>query len=278
MKLKNTLLIFTALIYFFRSTYLESGSLSESSSYPSFCLEASNNSEVFACFKRNTTYNMILEHVSYDLGLKYLNIIIQQYPELIPFFDSFRENDMIGNPITFNYGEYGFFSPSTLRYIKTAGDLIKKFGDLSKMNVVEIGGGYGGQCKILSCLGMFKNYIIIDLFQCNQLSRRYLRELDVQNVSFIDNKDLSSIPNCDLVISNYAFSEIDSREQEKYLINVIKNAKNGYMIYNFITPHSMPINQFCSYLKKRNVSIEIHEENPLSSSPDFPPNLELSWK
>ena len=179
---------------------LEGGSISESTSYPSFCLQAATKDTIFLNFKRHPIYTQILEHVTYDLGLQYLSIIIEKYPHLLPYFDVFRDNDAIGNPIVYDYGVYGTFSPTTLRYIKIAGDLIEKFGDLSNMHIVEIGGGYGGQCKTLASLGMFKKYTIIDLPPCNHLSKRYLNELAVQNVTFMDSTQLSEIKDYDLLI------------------------------------------------------------------------------
>jgi len=257
---------------------LEGGSVSESTSYPSFCLQAATEDAIFFNFKRNPIYTQILEHVTYDLGLQYLNVIVEKYPHLLPYFDGFRENDAIGNPMVYNYGEYGTFSPTTLRYIKIAGDLIEKFGDLSNMHIVELGGGYGGQCKTLASLGMFKKYTIIDLPACNDLSRRYLNELAVQNVIFMESTHVSEIKDYDLLISNYAFSEIDEIEQKEYISKVINYALNGYMIYNFFTPNSLPFNRFCSYLSDQGRSIEIQTETPLTSPSTIPLNLEVVWR
>src|SRR5439155_585481 len=106
-------------------------------------------------------YTDMLEHVSYSQGNDYLNIILNEYPDLVKKFSAFRENDAIGDPRTYLYEKHGLFSPTTLRYIKIAGDIRARFGDLSRMHIVEIGGGYGGQCKIIHDLCGFARYTII---------------------------------------------------------------------------------------------------------------------
>jgi hypothetical protein len=246
-------------------------------SYPHFCQLAADNEEVFNDFKRNPIYQKILEHVPYDLGLLYLNIIVNEYPELLIHFDRFRQNDLLGNPLTFDYENVGYFSPTTLRYIKIAGDLKKKFGDLSKMHIVEIGGGYGGQCKILAELGGFASYTIIDLPECNALSKKYLDRLGVQNVSFINNDRLSEALTYDLVISNFAFSEIDLTEQKKYIKYVITSTPNGYMTMNFISHHfnlqSLSVEELVGMLLQGGRKGKVEAEQP-STHPD---NLLLTW-
>lgn len=169
-----------ATIFFFINLYLfqiAAVSISETSSYPQLCQLAVENEEVFANFKRYPAYQAILEHVSYEHGKEYLDIILKEDPELVSLFNKFRENDLLGNPIVYDYGQYGIFSPTTLRYIKVARDLRKKFGDMSHMRVVEIGGGYGGQCKILSDLCGFASYTIIDLPEAVKLANKYLSAL-----------------------------------------------------------------------------------------------------
>lgn len=252
-------------------------SISETSAYPEFCQKAADNDSIFANFKRDPTYRNILEHVPYETGLSYLDIIIQDYPELLAHFDKFRENDSLGNPITYLYNDSYTFSPTTLRYIKIAGDLTNKFGDLSQMHIVEIGGGYGGQCAILSALG-FASYTLIDLPECIALAKKYLETLDIKNVSFIESTNLDHINHCDLVISNYAFSEIDYKEQTKYWHKVIKNCPNGYLTMNYISNYfglrSFSQEEFISLLYSAQKKGKVEKENPLT----HPNNILITWK
>lgn len=253
-------------------------SISQNCPYAKFCKLAASDDEIFQTFKRHSSYQEVLEHVSYEVGLQYLDIIVNEYPELINHFDKFRKNDSLGNPNIYHYGKYGWFSPTTLRYIKTAGDLKKRFGKLSNLHIVEIGGGYGGLCKIISDLDGFASYTIIDLPESNQLARKYLGKSDIRNLFFIDNHQLSKTRSYNLVISNYAFSEIDQVEQAEYIKHVIKPTPNGYMTMNFTSPHynltSMPIQELTSMLQEKGRIVKLEKERPLTA----PDNLLLTWE
>lgn len=207
--------------------------------YSSVCQQAADSDLVFSQFKRNPNYTAFVEHLSYLDGINYLKVIKEEYPDLLKRTDQFRQNDLYGNPQVFNYKEIGKFSPTTLRYVKVAGDLKREFGaNLSNMHIVEIGGGYGGQCKILADICDFASYTLIDLPACNALSKKYLELMGIKNVHFIDNTAIHDIGQYDLVISNFAFSEFSPQEQIVYWENVIQPTPNGYMTLNF--PHIWP--------------------------------------
>jgi hypothetical protein len=264
-------------MFFTFLTLIHSKSITNNGIYPHFCQLASDNNDIFKDFKRNPLYQQVLEHVSYEEGLLYLDIITKEHPELLSKMDAFRQNDIFGNPFTYDYGSIGYFSPTTLRYIKVAGDLTDRFGDLSKMHIVEIGGSYGGQCKIIAELTGFASYTLIDLPECNALSKKYLSELGVKNVYFIDNDQISQAMPYDLVISNYAFSEIDQVEQKNYIKYIINRAPNGYMIMNFISSSfnlkSVSMEKLVRrlYMNGRNGKVEA--ERPCT----HPKNLLLTW-
>ena len=257
--------------------HLQGTSISETSSYPAFCQSAADNDTIFSSFKRDPSYQQILEHVDYNQGREYLDFIVKEYPDLIPYFDAFRENDLLGNPITYSYEEYGFFSPTTLRYIKTLGDLKAKFGDLSRLRIVEIGGGYGGLCKVISVLG-FAHYTLIDLPEAISLSRKYLEMNGVSNVDFYNSTDSSFDGPYDLVISNYAFSEIDKNEQRKYIQSIFGSTPNGYLTMNFISDsfnlQSLSMEEIIAILLRMKKNGKVEKERPLSA----PNNLLLTWK
>ena len=168
-----------------------------------------------------------------------------------------------------------FISPSTLRYIKVLSDLIKIFGNLDGFKIAEIGGGYGGQCKIINDYFNIKNYHIIDLPEVNLLSKKYLQKLNINNVRFSTSKDL--IPeDYDLVISNYAYTELDRELQDIYKLNIIDNSKNGYLTCNFISNLFIDNSDFYSREELVNLKekVEIFKEEPLSHSNNFL----LTWR
>ncbi len=228
------LILFFIFLPIFNVTFADS--VAEKTKYPNFCLKASKHNYIFKNFKSDPRFKLFMENISQKAGKAYFFYIHDHYRHLFELFEAFKKNDELGNPTKYEYENFGqTISPTTLRYIKTAGDLLATFGDLNKKHIVEIGGGYGGQCYILSTLCDFASYTIIDLPECNALTKRYLAKLGVKNVHFINKKKLNQVKSYDLVISNYAFSEVDFNEQTKYLKKIIKSTPNGYMMMNFIS-------------------------------------------
>lgn len=194
--------------------------------YFELCKEASKNDVLFADFKRHQDCRNMLEHVSYETGLEYLKQIKQHFPYLLDSIKFFCDNDIIGNPFTHYYSELELeISPSNLRYIKVLGDLINLCGSLDGKDIVEIGVGYGGQCKIVHDLFKPKSYTLVDHPSVLKLAKKYLGEFGINPAQ--------KIGNFDLVISNYAFTEIDRSFQEQYKTKYIEQSKKGYITCNW---------------------------------------------
>ena len=74
-------------------------------------------------------------------------------------------------------------SATTARYIKNLSDLINLFGSLDGMRIAEIGGGYGGLCKIISDQFELDSYTLFDLPDCLDLSKKFLDNFGIDNVN-----------------------------------------------------------------------------------------------
>ena len=121
-------------------------SWSDSKKYKDSCISAATTD--FDNFKKNEDYRHILEGLSPSIGLCYLRLIIQKDKQLfIKYSEKFKENDKYGGTYIYNYGPCGKWSPATLRYIHVMLDMKALFNTLDNLNIVEIGGGYGGHCK-----------------------------------------------------------------------------------------------------------------------------------
>jgi hypothetical protein len=190
----------------------------------------------FAAFKRAPAYRAVLEHVTCEQGQGYLDWTLMQSPELISLFDRFRENDRFGSPVVCDYDGYGLFSPTTLRYVKVYSDLRCFFRDLDGLRIVEIGGGYGGQCLVIHAGARPGSYTLVDLPAPLELQRRYLEANGVERVTFSAPDELDPIAEYDLVVSNYAFSECRRQVQDHYLTRVLRRTSRGYATCNWITP------------------------------------------
>jgi putative sugar O-methyltransferase len=195
--------------------------------------KANNNFRIFQNFRSHPIFIEIYEHVSKSQGKEYLDCIIKNDKNLLDKIDKFLENDKIGNPKKYYYKEIDkLISPTTLRYIKVASDIKKIFSDKID-NIVEVGCGYGGQYLILDKCINIRNYLLIDLYEVTKFIEKYL-ECYVLNSSY-ESKTINKISqesSWDLVISNYAFSELPSETQYNYINKILLKSKNGYMTMN----------------------------------------------
>jgi hypothetical protein len=247
-----------------------STSISDNGVYPDFCMKASNNMKVFNTFRRNSVYKGILEHVNFTQGQEYLNEINKD-PEILKHIPEFKKNDDFGGAELLQYEEVGTISTSTLRYTKILSDLKNLFSNLDDLNICEIGVGYGGQCRIIHGLYTPKKYTLVDITPALMLTRRYLENFILNLVEY---KTMNELDVCeyDLIISNYAFTELPRPIQDVYLQKVILNSKRGYITYNEISPA-----EFHSYTREELLKIipnsKIIHETPLT----HPKNCIIVW-
>ena len=206
---------------------------SEGGPYVAFVQRAVQHYNVFRSFKRHPSYRTVLEHVNAGEGAKYLDVIKSQSPQILNRVEKFKENDLIGNPITHSYPQIGNISPTTLRYMKVASDLQKYFGDDLGKKIVEIGVGYGGQLLVNDRLFNISEYHLYDLPPVLNLASKYLESFILDCSYKISTLNQSSGDEVfDLVISNYAFSELPSHLQRSYIKKIISKASKGYLTMN----------------------------------------------
>ena len=182
-------------------------SIMDENDYRSVCAQAAQDPAAFGSFRAHPVYQYGLEHVTYDQGLECLRIAKQQSPHFFNSLDRFKTSDLVGSPVCYEYEAIGKIAPTTMRYIKIASDLQTMFGSLDGLSIIEIGGGYGGQCKILADLFNFKSYTIVDLSEPLALTKKFLSQCNVKNVTLVSPDEYIPGQHYDLVISNYAFSE-----------------------------------------------------------------------
>ena len=196
--------------------------------YLSACRAAAQGSDFFKNFKSHPAYRHVLEHVSYEEGQLYLDEIDIDYKDVL---DEVKENDKLGTPIQCSYDGVGMISPTTVRYLKNTSDIVNKFGT-SFDSIVEIGGGYGGLCKVLSSFVKFEQYLLLDLEECNMLSRKYLSLFDLPTMSYQAEEIVDVDDNFDLLISNYALSECNRETQMMYIERFVKKSDKFYLMHN----------------------------------------------
>ena len=196
--------------------------------YLSACRAAAQGSDFFKNFKSHPAYRHVLEHVSMEEGHQYLDEIEIDYKDKL---DEIKENYLYGTPIQCSYDGIGMISPTTVRYLKNTSDIVNKFGT-SFDSIVEIGGGYGGLCKVMSSFVKFEQYLLLDLEECNMLSRKYLSHFDLPTMSYQAEEIVNVEDNFDLLISNYAMSECNRETQMMYIERFVKKSDKFYLMHN----------------------------------------------
>jgi hypothetical protein len=251
-------------------------SISDDGSYVTAVKEAVSSYAAFTQFKRDPRYTAILEHASPQQGSECLQIVNSNSPHLISRIDEFKENDIEGGAVTLNYEGIGEISPSTLRYLKVASDINTLFGADIGGNIAEVGIGYGGQFFINDKILNFREYHLFDLPPVLELASKYL-ECHILNSAYrtYTLNQHSGHVDYELAISNYAFSELPSKLQIKYLTKIFSKSKRGYLTMNSGTPNSafkedkLSLDELQRHLPK----FEIIEEKPLT----FPGNYIIVW-
>ena len=232
--------------------------------YLQVCRLAAQSSDYFNTFKSHPAYRHVLEHVSEDEGQKYLDEIQIDYMDKL---DEVKQNDSLGGPVTYDYDKVGNISATTLRYIKNTSDIITKFGN-SFDSIVEIGGGYGGLCKVLSSFIKFEQYLLLDLEECNLLSRKYLSLFNLPTISHRAEEIEQIDENFDLLISNYALSECDRETQMMYIEKFVKKSNKFYIMHNNFHADNgnMSYNEFIDIMADTH-DIEYYGEHGIDENP-----------
>ena len=185
----------------------------------------------------------MLEHLGLEYAQEYLENLItkDKMPvEEIQYLCSL--NDLYGKPRKYRFNYDIESSTSSIRYCKHAFDIINLIKDknLQNVNIVEVGGGYGGLCLILNKYAemnkiTINKYIIYDLNPAQKLQQYYLGCFNFNNIEWLDSStfanDLPELNNLFLV-SNYCLSEIDINFRCRYLENILHKVVGGYLAWN----------------------------------------------
>ena len=187
----------------------------------------------FRKFRKNYSYRVILEHVDYDLGRKYLSFLNSNTLNAYKENKVLSELSFIGSPRTYKFEKIGKCSPTVLRYLFVNQHLTEIFGASRFQNVAEVGVGFGGQFVVSSALMDIESYSIYDLPVVTKLLDKVLNGIGLTQ----DHLNFKSIDplfsqEYDLVLSNYAFSELPYSVQLDDVNKVLSSAKRGYLTMN----------------------------------------------
>jgi hypothetical protein len=228
-------------------------------------------------FKRNNKYRGILEHVSHELGKKYLQLIDLEYTTITydKLYGFLTLNDKIGDPekrlFTFK-GKAIFCSPSSLRYVYQALVILDHYRQTSCKNIVEVGCGYGGLCLAINYFSTpseISTYNIVDLPEACNLIRQYLdlhKESIKAKIVYHDSETYgSNITDPSLFfISNYCYTEIETVHNSGYTTTLLPKCDNGFILWqNGGNRGSYPITD-ASHISGKKITYS--EEKPQTDS------------
>ncbi len=246
---------------------MDSSSASDNGSYPAFCRIAAQDSSVFNSFRSNDTYQQILEHFDFDAGLRFLEVIELKYPRLLTHLERYAIADRVGGATRHTFKGYGRFSASTIRYICHLGNILEHFPDLAGMNIIEVGGGYGGLASIICTHANIKSYTIVDLPDVMRLANRWLSETlppeTKAKIGFWNQSTRTETKQWDLFVSNFAFTECSPAVQDCYIDTIIKRSSAGFILYNFRAESYHP-SILLTKLQRATSQVRCYDECPLT--------------
>ena len=217
--------------------------------YLDACIKAVKNNNYFSRFRRIKKYQSILSGGERKIGTDAIKKIRQynKLNELINHINIIKESDVIGKPIKHSFNNIGRLDPTTLKYFSDYIE-IKNFYGKKFNNIIEIGGGYGGLCLILSKFVNFNKYFLIDLPPPLRLQKKFLQKNAVKKILFIDDIEKIKKTSFDLLIADSSLSELSLENIKKYF-SLIENSKLCYIKFN--TLHLKEGNLNYKYLKKK---------------------------
>lgn len=234
-----------------------------------FCKEVCSDEKThFPNFRQNSNLRGMVDTVTEDQGRNYYKLI-KDKTQVRDFID------LIGNPVCAVYDGLSI-CPTTLRYLKVAQDL----SDMRQpFSIVEIGGGYGGQCNVMKRWfgDQLEQYWIFDLPDVLNLTSLYLQAHNIsdKNVTLVPvndpKKTATETQNIQetkgtLILSNYCLSECVPAVQDGYVRTLFPIVNGGYLTMNTGLD---PIKRLQSFLEPMRFHHSVERENPLTGEHNY---------
>ena len=182
-----------------------------------------------------------------------------EYPEIYNKLSLLGKNDSLGSPPMWTSFDGIRISPNTLRYVNTVIQIQDYFNFCNPIVVSQLGVGYGGLCYIMSCLLSISRYNLLDLPQVQELSMKYLKDLEVPNV-------YTDICNSDLFVSEWCLSQFDELDLYKFYENYVCKCRNVYLSMNL---HDQYRKQKFLTIISKDYDIVVRDEYPKTQWPNY---------
>jgi putative sugar O-methyltransferase len=233
--------------------------------YPETCTYIAN-SDSFNYFRRIKTIINVYDHVTFFQATQYIRILAQRN-----HLNFLGNAPALGKPFLYKFkGVQNKISTLETRYSKIFSDIKILFPDIRFKNVCEIGVGFGGLAHMFNDV---ESYTLYDLPEVNELAKLYLKKSNVPNIyKFQDGRKPFDNSKFDLVISNYAFSELTREMQDLYLQNILLNSVHGYITWSpvsYFSADGYPVADLLRIIS----NAQVMDERPLTGAR----NLIIYW-
>lgn len=196
--------------------------------------KAATEDEAFKSFRRAPGVREIVEGVPDVVGKGYFAKLVDELSldTLITMWERATKNDLYGDPQLVEFNEHHKAASTTMRYLWNVVDMEKRGIKMDHAHIVEIGGGYGGLCRMICEFHDPVSYTIVDLPEALTLAERYLScfDLHINYVSCFE-YEYHDDP-ITTFISNYALTELTKDIQHGYVNKFMRSAPYGYVTYN----------------------------------------------
>jgi hypothetical protein len=193
---------------------------------------AASDDEAFKSFRRAPGIREIVEGVPTCVGHGYHEKLRAKLGDeaLALKWERIVDNDCYGNPERVELAPHGYAASTTMRYAWNVTDMENRGILLSSADIVEVGGGYGGLCRMIHEFHKPNSYTIVDIPEALALADRYLKHYGIH--ARMVPCDAYGLEPIDTFISNYALTELTKDLQDGYANKLLKRAVYGYVTYN----------------------------------------------
>lgn len=209
------------------------------------CNAAITDINIYNTFRSDNTYRIIVDHCPTYVAIRAIKLMENHPLFTKEILTNIQKNDLYGGPIKDNFSsqlsyfnlESYDFSPSTLLYFFQALNILDWFSTKKggKVSIIEIGGGYGGLCRVIMILAPYYSlevdYAIVDLDEVLKLQEKWLLDIGINNIKFVPYSKLKQAK-ADLCISIYAIGEFPPSIVDEYIEKVLKFCDHLYIWWN----------------------------------------------
>lgn len=250
------------------------------------CWKAAGDETAFQEFRQDPAVIDMLDHVPPETGRQLVEMTSAFHVD-IPW-EIIAQQDRVGHPATVITCEPPgddpvTVSPTTARYVvfalQAGRHLRASVKTSDPLHVIEIGGGFGGQCAMMHrILPLFDlqitSYTILDLEARNALQRRYIQtQLRPEDLEHVSCRSLAQDGNLrdtlrpgSFLFSAYAYSEISQTSQAAYNAVLSGLIDHGFVLWNSKFP---PHGAFYRMIDRQPQEVQVIHEQPQTGPFNF---------